>query len=154
MVTGELLVDIPLCRELVRRRQPASRTPILLAIPVVAWAAVFGWLGWGIVLVGLGIAMSVAVRDMVVLGRTLWIMHPGNSYWRYEIDDEQIRVFNLRGLTAYPRKHFNNVSDRGAFWRISTPFGLAAVVVPKSAFTPEDQMAVDAYLRRSPTVAA
>jgi len=127
---------------------------MLLAIPVVAWAAVFGWLGWGIVLVALGVAMSVAVKDMVVLGRTLWIMHPGNSYWRYEIDHEHIRVFNLRGLTVYPRMHFNRVSDLGPFWRISTPHGLAAVVVPKAAFTPEDRVAVEAYLRRSPTVAA
>ena len=154
MVTGELLVDIPVCRELIRQQRPASSTPLLLAIPIVAWAAVFGWLGWGVVLVGLGIVMSVAVRDMVVLGRTLWIMHPGNSYWRYEIDDEQIRVVNLRGLTAYPRKHFSKVRDLGAFWRISTPFGLATVVVPKAAFTVRDQVALDAYLRRSPTVAA
>jgi hypothetical protein len=154
MVTGELLVDIPVCRELVRRQRPASAWPLVLVMPVVAWAAVFGWLGWAVVLAGLGVAMSVAVRDMVVLGRTLWIMHPGNSYWRYEIDDEQIRVFNLRGLTVYHRKHFTRASDLGPFWRISTPHGLAAVVVPKAAFTPNDQVAVDAYLRRSPTVAA
>jgi hypothetical protein len=154
MVTGELLVDIPVCRELVRQRRPASTVPLLLAVPVVAWAAVFGWLGWGIVLATLGVAMAVAVRDMVVLGRTLWIMHPGNSYWRYEVDDEQIRVLNLRGLTVYPRKHFRKTTDLGAFWRISTPVGLAAVVVPKAAFTPAGQLAVAAYLRRSPTVAA
>jgi hypothetical protein len=154
MVTGEMLVNIPVCRELVRRQRPASKAPLLLAIPAVAWAAVFGWRGWAVVLIGLGVVMSVAVRDMVVLGRTLWIMHPGNSYWRWEIDDEQIRVINLRGITRYHRRLFKTTSDLGPFWRISTPLGLAAVVVPKAAFTPVDQVAVDAYLRRSPTVAA
>ena len=154
MVTGEVLVDIPLCRELIRRQRPASATPLLLAVPLVAWAAVFGWLGWAVVLAALGVAMSVAARDMLVLARTLWIMHPGNSLWRYEIDDEQIRVFNLRGLTRYNREVFRKARDLGAFWHISTPHGLAAVVVPKAAFTPEDRVAVDAYLRQSPTVAA
>lgn len=147
-------MNIPICRELVRQQPPAAKTPLLLAIPVVAWAAVFGWLGWAVVLVGLGVVMSVAVRDMVVLGRTLWVMHPGNSHWRWEIDDEQIRVFNLRGITRYNRRLFKKVSDLGPFWRISTPLGLAAVVVPKAAFTPKDRVAVDAYLRGSPTVAA
>ncbi len=157
MVTGSMLVDIPVCREIVRRqwpRRPLTRRPLFLAIPLVAWAAVFGWLGWALVLAALGIAISVAARGMLVLGRTLWIMHPGNSHWRYEIDDRQIRVFNLRGLSRYDRTQFRVVRDLGVFWRISTPFGLAAVVVPKAAFTPEDRAVVDAYLHRSPTVAA
>ena len=157
MVTGSLLVNIPVCRELVRRqttRRPLSRHPLFLAIPVLAWAVVFDRLGWALVLVGLGIAMSIAARSMLVLGRTLWIMHPGNSYWRYEIDDDQIRVFNLRGLRAYDRRRFTVVHDLGAFWRISTPSGAAALVVPKAAFAPADRVVVDAYLRGSPTVAA
>jgi hypothetical protein len=157
MVSGSLFVNIPVCRELVRRQRPRrslSRHPLFLAIPVLAWAVVFDWLGWALVLVGLGIAMSTAAGSMLVLGRTLWIMHPGNSSWRYEIDDAQIRVFNLRGLRAYDRRRFSVVDDLGAFWRISTPFGLASVVVPKAAFAPPDRTVVDAYLRGSPTVAA
>ena len=157
MVTGARLVDIPVCREIVRRqwpRRPLTRHPLFLALPLLAWAAIVGWLGWALGLAALGIAMSVAARSMLVLGRTLWIMHPGNSCWRYEIDNEQIRVFNLRGLSRYDRKQFSVVRDLGVFWRISTPFGLAAVVVPKAAFTPEDRVVADAYLRGSPTVAA
>lgn len=157
MVTGSMLVDIPLCREIVRRqwpRRPLTRHPLFLAVPLLAWAAVFGWLGWAVVLVALGIAMSVAARSMLVLGRTLWLMHPGNGHWRYEIDRAQIRVVNRRGLSVYDRRQFTVVRDIGPFWRISTPFGLASVVVPKAAFAPEDRMVVDAYLRGSPTVAA
>jgi hypothetical protein len=151
MVTGAMLVNIPICRELVKRQRSVSLTPLLLVAPLIAGAAVYGW---ALVVVGLSVLVAVAARDMVILGRTLWIMHPGNSYWRWEIDDEQIRVFNLRGITRYQRKVFKNVSDLGPFWRISTPLGAAAVVVPKAAFSPEDRVAVDAYLRRSPTVAA
>jgi hypothetical protein len=151
MVTGEMLVNIPICRELVRRQRSVNLTPLLLVIPFTAWAAVYGW---ALALVGLSVLIAIAARDMVILGRTLWIMHPGNSYWRWEIDDQQIRVFNLRGITRYQRKLFKNVSDLGPFWRISTPLGAAAVVVPKAAFSAQDRVAVDTYLRGSPTVAA
>jgi hypothetical protein len=149
MVVGELLVDIPLCREFVRREWPASATAFLLIMPILVWSVIFGWSLWTLVVIGLTLMLESTARTMVVTGRTLWIMHPGNSYWRFEIADEHVRVFNLRGIRSYSRSHYTHFRDLGTFWRLSTPFGLAAVVIPKAAFTPADQRTVAMRLNRT-----
>jgi hypothetical protein len=149
MVVGSLLVDIPTCREFVRRQWPASATASVLLILVLAWSLVLGWSLWTIFLIGLTLMLESTARTMVIMGRTLWIMHRGNSYWRFEIDDEHVRVFNLRGIQSYSRSHYSRFRDLGPLWRLSTPFGLAAVVIPKAAFPPADQAAVAMRLKRT-----
>jgi hypothetical protein len=156
VVRGSMLVDIPTCRQLVRAEQPSWLTPVYVCFLAVSWIVVFGLSRNTVLGFALLILILVTARDMVILARTLWIMHPGNSYWRYEIDDDELRVLNLRGRTVYSRRRFTVMRDAGACWRLYTEFGTACVAIPKAAFAPSDQFAVATFLktRRSPTVAA
>ena len=156
VVSGSVLVDIPRCRQLVRAEQPSWLTPVYVCFLAVWWIVAFGLSLHAVLGFVLLILILVTARDMVILARTLWIMHPGNSYWRYEIDEDELRVFNLRGRSVYSRRRFTVVRDAGSYWRLYTEFGTACVAIPKAAFAPADQFAVATFLKtgRSPTVAA
>jgi hypothetical protein len=156
LVSGSVPVDIPTCRQMVRVEQPSWLTPVYVCFLAVWWIVVFGFSRDSVLGFVLLLLVLVTARDMVILARTLWIMHPGNSHWRYEIDDDELRVFNLRGRTVYSRRRFTVLRDAGAYWRLYTEFGTACVAIPKAAFAPADQFAVATFLKtgRSLTVAA
>jgi len=121
-----------------------------------------------VVVGGLGLLTAASTDDLVVgvagivIGLACGVVLPWRSVrlsirraapalvtpWRYEIDEDIIRIATPIATSDWPWRNMRSVTEHPEFWLLGTPIKRQSVIIVKAAFSPADQLAVAELARR------